>query len=37
VLAKLEWVKQNYNDYPTAHILNGGQFKGFMISGAVGF
>jgi hypothetical protein len=37
VLAKLEWVKQNYNDYPLANILHGGQFKGFMISGAVGF
>jgi hypothetical protein len=37
VLAKLEWVNQKYNDYPTANILNGGQFKGFMISGAVGF
>ncbi len=37
VLAKLEWVKQNYNDYPLTNILHGGQFKGFMISGAVGF
>jgi len=37
VLAKLEWVKQQYNDFPTASIYHGGQFKGFMISGVVGF
>jgi len=37
VLAKLEWVKQNYNDFPLADIRSGGQFKGFMISGVVGF
>jgi hypothetical protein len=37
VLAKLEWVKQNYNDFPLTDIRNGGQFKGFMISGVVGF
>jgi hypothetical protein len=37
VLAKLEWVKQNYNDFPANSIYNGGQFKGFMISGAIGF
>jgi len=37
VLTKLEWVTQKYNDFPTTDIRNGGQFKGFMISGAVGF
>ena len=37
VLAKAEWVNQNYNDFPAANIMNGGQFKGFMISGVVGF
>ena len=37
VLAKAEWVDQKYNDFPVTHILNGGQFKGFMISGVVGF
>jgi len=37
VLAKLEWVNQKYLDFPTTDIRSGGQFKGFMISGAVGF
>ena len=37
VLAKLEWVNQKYNDFPTTDIRYGGQFKGFMIQGVVGF
>jgi hypothetical protein len=37
VLAKLEYVTQKYNDFPTTDIRNGGKFNGFMISGAVGF
>ena len=37
VLAKAEWVNQTYNDFPLTDIRRGGQFKGFMISGAVGF
>jgi len=37
VLSKVEWVNQKYTNFPTNHIYNGGQFKGFMISGAVGF
>jgi hypothetical protein len=37
VLAKLEWVNQKYTDFPLTDIRNGGQFKGFMIAGAVGF
>ena len=37
VLAKAEWVNQKYNDFAVTDIRNGGQFKGFMISGAVGF
>jgi hypothetical protein len=37
VLAKAEWVAQKYNNFPTTNIYNGGQFKGFMIAGAVGF
>jgi hypothetical protein len=36
VLAKLEYVNQKYLDFPTTDIRYGGQFKGFMISGAVG-
>ncbi|MDB4907425.1 MAG: hypothetical protein JWO05_2209 [Gemmatimonadetes bacterium] len=37
LLTKLEWVNQKYNDFPSSDIRNGGNFKGFMISGAVGF
>lgn len=37
VLAKAEWVNQSYKDFPTTDIRHGGEFKGFMISGAVGF
>jgi hypothetical protein len=37
VLAKLEWVNQKYTDFPLTDIRNGGQFKGFMIQGVVGF
>jgi hypothetical protein len=37
VLAKVEWVNQKYSDFPLTDIRNGGQFKGFMIQGVVGF
>jgi len=37
VLSKVEWVNEQYNNFPTTNIYNGGQFKGFMISGVVGF
>jgi hypothetical protein len=37
ILAKLEWVNQKYTDFPLTDIRNGGQFKGFMIQGVVGF
>jgi hypothetical protein len=37
VLGKLEYVNQKYADFPAADIRAGGQFKGFMISGVVGF
>ncbi|MES2765957.1 MAG: hypothetical protein V4642_08820 [Bacteroidota bacterium] len=37
ILAKVEYVSQQYKDFPTANILNGGEFKGFMVSGAVNF
>jgi hypothetical protein len=37
VLAKMEWVNQKYNDFPTTDIRNGGQFKGMMIEGVVSF
>ncbi len=37
ILAKAEWVTQKYNDFPTTDIRSGGNFKGFMFTGAVGF
>ena len=37
VLTKLEFVNQKYLDFPTTDIRNGGQFKGFMVEGAVAF
>jgi hypothetical protein len=37
VLAKAEWVNQKYTDFPINDIRYGGQFKGFMFSGVVGF
>ncbi len=37
ILAKLEYVRQNYNDFPAADIRNGGQFNGLMIEGVVAF
>ena len=37
LLTKIEYVVQTYNDFPTTDIRNGGQFKGFMVQGAVAF
>ena len=37
VMAKLEWVNQKYNDFPTADIRSGGKFKGFLVEGVVAF
>jgi hypothetical protein len=37
VLAKIEYVNQKYNDFPTTDIRNGGKFHGVMVEGAVGF
>ena len=37
LLAKLEWVTQRYNDFPTGDIRNGGKFSGFMMEGVVAF
>jgi hypothetical protein len=37
VLGKLEYVNQWYLNFPTTDIRNGGSFKGFMLSGVVGF
>ena len=37
ILAKAEWVNQKYSDFPLTDIRNGGQFKGFMVQGVIGF
>lgn len=37
LLVKGEYVNQSYNDFPTADIRNGGNFKGFIMSGVVAF
>ncbi|HEX5972364.1 MAG TPA: porin [Gemmatimonadaceae bacterium] len=37
VLAKMEYVNQTYNDFPTTDIRSGGKFKGVMIEGVVAF
>jgi len=37
VLAKIEYVSQNYNDFAPADRFNGGKFNGLMIEGVIGF
>jgi hypothetical protein len=37
LLTKIEYVSQKYLNFPTTDIRNGGQFKGFMVEGAVAF
>lgn len=37
VLLKSEFMVQNYNDFPTTDIRNGGRIKGFMVEGTVSF
>ena len=37
VLAKVEYVKQDYFGYPVSNIKNGGQFKGMMLEGVIAF
>ena len=37
VLAKIEFVRQNYENFPTTDIRSGGKFEGFMIEGVVAF
>jgi len=37
VLSKIEFVRQNYENFPTNDIRSGGKFEGFMIEGAVAF
>lgn len=37
ILAKVEYVQQNYSDFPSADIRHGGKFNGIMIEGVVAF
>ena len=37
ILFKGEWVTQQYNDFPTTDIRNGGEFDGFVLEGVVAF
>jgi hypothetical protein len=37
VLTKVEYVRQRYVDFPATNIRNGGEFKGFMAEGVIGF
>lgn len=37
ILAKVEYVNQQYKDFPTASILNDGEFKGLMLEAAISF
>jgi hypothetical protein len=37
ILAKLEYVNQNYNDFAPTDIRNGGRFNGLMIEAVIGF
>ena len=37
IMAKLEYVKQEFIGYPTSHVRHGGKFNGLMLEGVVGF
>ncbi len=37
ILAKVEYVNQNYEDFPGTDIRNGGNFNGLMIEGVIAF
>ncbi|MCH7408354.1 hypothetical protein MM239_03015 [Belliella sp. DSM 111904] len=37
ILAKVEYVSQQYNDFAAGDIRNGGKFNGLMIEGVIGF
>ncbi len=37
ILLKTEYMIQNYNDFPTTDIRNGGKIKGYMVEGTVSF
>jgi hypothetical protein len=37
IMAKLEYVKQEFTGYPANHVRHGGKFNGIMLEGVVGF
>jgi hypothetical protein len=37
IMAKAEYVNQEYNNFPTTDIRNGGKFNGVMLEGAISF
>jgi hypothetical protein len=37
IMAKLEYVKQQFTGYPSNHVRHGGKFNGLMLEGVVGF
>ncbi|MCM4173281.1 hypothetical protein DHD32_17540 [Arenibacter sp. TNZ] len=37
ILAKVEYVNQQYDDFPTTSILNDGEFKGLMLEAVISF
>ncbi|HKY21448.1 MAG TPA: hypothetical protein VJM31_09535 [Vicinamibacterales bacterium] len=37
IMAKIEYVKQEFTGYPVSHVRHGGQFNGLMFEGVVGF
>jgi hypothetical protein len=37
VLTKIEFVRQNYEAFPTTDIRSGGKFEGFVVEGVVAF
>ncbi|MCM4166611.1 hypothetical protein KCTC52924_03552 [Arenibacter antarcticus] len=37
ILAKVEYVNQQYKDFPTTSILNDGEFKGLMLEAVISF
>jgi hypothetical protein len=37
LMAKIEYVKQEFTNYPTNHVRHGGKFNGLMFEGVVGF
>jgi hypothetical protein len=37
IMAKLEYVKQQFTGYPVNHVRHGGTFNGLMLEGVVGF